>query len=166
MKTKTVALTGLLVALARILSYVETLIPVFAAVPGMKLGLTNLVVMVALIYLSPQTAFLINLVRIVLVAFTFGNMFSLLYSLAGGLLSFVVMYLLYRSKKFGLIGVSVAGGVAHNAGQIIVACIVLETGYVAYYLPVLAVSGVAAGCVIGILSGLVLKRLPRDGGSR
>ena len=126
MKTKRIAAIGLLIALAMILSYVETLFPVFFAVPGMKLGLTNLVIIVALYTLKPMDAFLVNIVRIVLVAFTFGNMFSMIYSLAGGMLSFLVMYLLKRSDRFGAVGISAAGGVAHNLGQIIVAIFVLE----------------------------------------
>ena len=162
MKTKRVAWIGMLVALAMILSYIESLIPVFVAVPGMKLGLTNLVVLVALVALDVRYAFFINLVRIVLVAFTFGNAFSMMYSLAGGMLSLLVMLLCYRSNKFSLLGVSVAGGVAHNAGQILVAAFVLETGLVLYYLPILCISGVVAGAVIGIIGGNVLQRLPKN----
>ncbi|MCR4843290.1 MAG: Gx transporter family protein [Eubacterium sp.] len=160
LKVKDIAMNGLLIALAMILSYVETLIPVFAAVPGMKIGLTNIVVLVALYVLGPRKAFTVNMVRIILVAFTFGNMFAMLYSAAGGILSFVVMWALYKSGKFGPVGVSAAGGVAHNAGQIIVACLVLDTGYVFYYLPVLCISGIVAGILIGIIGGETVKRLP------
>jgi heptaprenyl diphosphate synthase len=163
MKTKRIALTGLLVALAMILSYVESLLPAFSAVPGMKLGLTNLVVLTALIGLGWREALLINFVRIVLVGFTFGNTFSMLYALAGGAASFLVMLLLWKSGHFGPVGMSAAGGVAHNAGQILVAVFVLETGKVMYYLPVLCVSGVAAGAVIGILGGEVAVRLQKAG---
>ena len=162
MKTKKTAVCGVLTALAFILSYVESLVPAFFAVPGMKLGLTNLVVLAALYIMDKKTAFVINVVRIILVSFTFGSMFSMLYSLSGGILSFVVMSLLYSSKKFGIIGVSVAGGVAHNLGQIITACFVLSTGYVMYYFPVLCISGTLAGCVIGLIGGLVLSKLPRE----
>ena len=162
MKNKRIATTALLIALAMILSYVETLIPVFVAVPGMKLGLTNLVVLVALVYLDGKYAFGINMLRILLVAFTFGNMFALMYSLAGGMLSFIIMFLLYKSGKFSYIGISVSGGVAHNIGQIFVAMFVLDTASLIYYLPVLLISGVVAGAIIGILGGEVLKRLPKN----
>ena len=161
MKTKRIAVTGLLVALAMILSYVESLIPPFAAVPGMKLGLTNLVVLVALLCMNAGYAFAINVVRIVLVGITFGNLFSMIYSLAGGLLSFLVMLLLKRSGRFGPVGISAAGGVAHNFGQILVAMFVLETGKLIYYLPFLCLSGTAAGLAVGLLGGEMARRLVR-----
>lgn len=161
MKTKRIAVTGLLVALAMILSYVESLIPPFAAVPGMKLGLTNLVVLVALLCMNAGYAFAINVVRIVLVGITFGNLFSMIYSLVGGLLSFLVMLLLKRSGKFGPVGISAAGGVAHNFGQILVAMFVLETGKLIYYLPFLCLSGTAAGLAVGLLGGEMARRLVR-----
>ena len=161
MKSKRVAILGLLVALAMVLSYVESLVPVFIAVPGVKLGLTNLVVIIAFQVLTAKDAFFINVVRIFLVAFTFGNFFSLMYSLAGGLLSYLVMYLLLRSKKFSIVGVSTAGGVAHNFGQILVAMFVLNTSQLIYYFPGLCISGVAAGVVIGLLGGEIARRLPK-----
>ena len=130
----------------------------------MKLGLTNLVVLIALYRLSAADALLLNLVRILLVSLTFGNMFSMIYSLAGGILSFLAMLFLKRSGRFRMITVSIAGGVFHNVGQIIVAIVVLGSRYAAYYLPVLWMSGIAAGAVIGLISGLVLQRLPRDSG--
>ncbi len=159
-----IASRGLLIALAMILSWAEAQIPVFFAVPGMKLGLTNLVVLIALYRLSAADALLLNLVRILLVSLTFGNMFSMIYSLAGGILSFLAMLFLKRSGRFRMITVSIAGGVFHNVGQIIVAIVVLGSRYAAYYLPVLWMSGIAAGAVIGLISGLVLQRLPRDSG--
>ena len=161
LKTKKVAVTGLLVALAMILSYVESLLPAFVMVPGMKLGLTNLVVLTALLCMSPGYAFAINLVRIVLVGITFGNLFSMVYSLAGGIVSFFVMLLLKKSGRFGPGGISAAGGVAHNFGQVLVAMFVLETGKLIYYLPFLCMSGTAAGLAIGLLGGEMAKRLAR-----
>jgi heptaprenyl diphosphate synthase len=162
MKSRKVARYGLLVALALVLSYLESLVPVFVAVPGMKLGLTNLVVMMALYKMSAKDAIALNFVRIVLVSLTFGNAFSLIYSLAGGMLSCLVMILLKKSGRFGMLGVSVAGGVFHNIGQILVAMVLLETWQIASYVVVLWVSGVAAGVVIGILSGEIVRRLPDD----
>ena len=163
MKPKKAAFLGLMVALAMILSYVESLIPVFAAVPGVKLGLTNVVVLTALVGINGKYAFLINVIRIILVGFTFGNLFSMVYSLAGGMLSFLVMILLWKTKKFSPVGVSVAGGVAHNAGQIIAAIFILETGKLIYYLPVLCISGVVSGVIVGLLGGAVVSRLSAGG---
>lgn len=160
MRTKKIAEMGMFVALAFILSYVESLLPVTAGIPGMKLGLSNLVVMVALYRLSVRTAFGIALLRILLVGFTFGNLSGMIYSMAGGFFSFAVMALLKKTGKFSVYGVSMAGGVSHNVGQIAVACIVLRTKMLVYYMPFLLVSGVAAGMAVGFVSGLVLRRLP------
>ncbi len=159
---KKIAFYGLLIALAFVLSYIESLIPVFVAIPGAKLGLTNLVVLVALERFGKRDAFIINMIRILLVGFTFGNTFSLLYSFAGGILSFLIMILLKKTKRFSLVGISVSGGVGHNMGQIIVAAFVLETGALVYYLPFLLVIGTVAGVIIGILSAEILKRLPNS----
>ena len=158
--TQKIALRGLLVAVAMVLSWVEAHIPAFFAVPGIKLGLTNLVVLAALYCLSEKDAVLINLLRILLVGFTFGNMFSLLYSIAGGLLSGLTMILMKRFGRFDITAVSVAGGITHNVGQILVAMVVLETKSLLYYLPVLWISGIVAGLVIGLLSKEVVRRLP------
>ena len=155
-----VALRGVLVSAAMVLSWVEAQIPAFFAVPGMKLGLTNAVVLTALYLLSSRDAVVINLVRILLVGFTFGSVSAMLYSLAGGLLSGAVMIMLRKTGRFGPVGVSVAGGVSHNIGQIFVAMEVLGSHYVLYYLPFLWLSGLAAGTLIGILCGFLLRRLP------
>ena len=160
MKSKKIAYYGLCIALAFVLSYVESLFPTFIAVPGVKLGLTNLVVLIALVKIGKKDAFFINMIRILLVGLTFGTAFSLLYSFAGGILSFLVMMLFYGKNRFSVIGVSVAGGVAHNVGQILVAMMVLESKALVYYLPVLILSGTLAGVVVGILCGEVVKRLP------
>lgn len=157
---KKIAFYGLLIALAFVLSYIESLIPVFIAIPGAKLGLTNLVVLIALERFGKKDAFIINMIRILLVGFTFGNTFSLLYSFAGGSLSFLIMILLKKTKKFSLVGISVSGGVGHNIGQIMVAAFVLESKALIYYLPFLLIIGTIAGVIIGILSAEILKRLP------
>ena len=147
-RTSWIASRGLLIALALVLSWAESQIPVFFAVPGMKLGLTNLVVLIALYRLGAPDALFLNIVRILLAGLTFGNLFSMIYSLAGGVLSFLVMFLLKKTGRFHMVTVSIAGGVFHNVGQVIVAMLVLSSGYVAYYLPVLWISGIAAGAVI------------------
>ncbi len=160
MKTRTVALTGLLIALALVLSYLESLVPLSFAVPGIKLGLPNLVIVFALYRLRPATAAAISLLRVALVALLFGSALSLAYSAAGAVLSFAVMLLLKRSGRFGCTGVSVAGAVAHNLAQIATAALLLETPGLAWYFPVLCVSGTAAGVCIGLLAALLVKRIP------
>lgn len=155
------ALYGMMIALAFLLSYVETLIPISLGVPGVKLGLANLVTIVGLYLIGPAGTAAISLVRIVLVGFTFGNMFSILYSLAGGALSLGVMILCRNRDWFSQTGVSVAGGVGHNVGQLLVAAAVVENGYVFYYLPFLMLAGTAAGALIGLLGGIVTKRLAK-----
>ncbi|MCR5482052.1 MAG: Gx transporter family protein [Clostridia bacterium] len=159
MKTKETAMYGLLVALAMILSYIETLFPVFVAVPGVKLGLANIVVLFAVYTMGIKSAAAISAVRVLLAGFMFGNLFSIIYSGAGACLSLLVIMILYKSGKFGITGVSVAGGVAHNAGQIIVACFVTETAQIAYYFPVLCISGTVAGICIGLIAGLVIGKM-------
>ena len=158
-KSGFVAMHGLLIALALIFSYVEAQVPVFFAVPGMKLGLTNLVVLCALYLYGEKSALLINVLRIFLVAVLFGNAAAFLYSLSGGILSFLVMVLLKRVLKVDITQVSIAGGIAHNAGQILAAMVLLKTSALAYYIPVLWISGTVSGFLIGFLAGLVLKRL-------
>ena len=159
MKAKNVALYGLLIALALVLSYLESLVPLSFAVPGIKMGLPNIVVVFALYRLRARDAAVISLVRVLLVSVLFGNVFSLAYSAAGAVLSLLVMLLLKSTGKFSETGVSVAGAVAHNAGQILVAVFVLETGRLVYYLPVLCISGTVAGVCIGLVSALLVKRI-------
>lgn len=154
-----VALCGMMVALAFILSYVEHLIPFNFGIPGIKLGLANLVVVLALYTLNLRDAFIIAVIRIILTGLTFGGLFSMLYSLAGGLLSFILMAFLSRKNLLGTIGVSICGGIAHNVGQLLVAMCVLETGNVWYYFPVLLISGAITGTLIGLVGGLMVGRL-------
>ena len=159
-KTERIALYGVLTALALILSFVESQIPAFVAVPGMKVGLTNIVVIFALYAMDEKGALFINAVRIILVALLFGNAMSLAFSLAGGILSFIVMLLMKKSNRFGIIGVSIAGGVSHNIGQILVAMITMNTSAIAVYLPILWAAGIFSGALIGFTGGLVVKKVP------
>lgn len=160
MDAKRMAQYALLTALAMALGWLESLIPLAGAVPpGVKLGLTNLVVIFALYRMGPRDAAAISLVRVVLVSFTFGNSYSFAYSLAGAALSLIVMTLLKRSGHFSLLGVSVAGGVSHNVAQILVAMAVLETSRLVWYLPALLVSGVAAGVCVGAAGALIVRRV-------
>ena len=154
-----VAYFGVFTALALIFSYVETLIPINFGIPGVKLGLANLITLIALYKMSTKEAYLISIVRVVLSGFIFGNLFAILYSLAGGLLSLTMMTVFRKSDKFSIYGVSMAGGVFHNVGQLIMAMLVVESVTIAGYLPVLLVSGLITGLVIGIVSGETLKRI-------
>ncbi len=160
MSSRRLARYALLTALAMALSWLESLVPLAGVVPpGVKLGLTNLVVIFALYRMSLRDAAAISLVRVVLVAFTFGNSYSFAYSLAGAALSLAVMALLKRSGKFSLLGISVAGAVSHNIAQVLVAMAVMETSRLAWYLPVLLVSGIAAGVCVGAAGALIVKRI-------
>lgn len=159
MKAKKVATYGLLIALAFILSYIESLFPIPLPIPGLKLGLANLVVITALYTMGAREAFVLSLVRIVLVGFTFGNPSTMLFGLAGGLLSWVMMVVFKKTKLFSLVGVSVIGGISHNIGQIIIAIFVVENVDLIYYLPYLLIFGIVTGAVIGILGAVLVKRL-------
>lgn len=159
MKSKQIARYALLTALAMVFSWLESMVPVATAVPGVKLGLTNLVVVFALYRMSARDAAVISLIRVLLVSMTFGNAYSFAYSFAGAALSLGVMLLLKKSGKFSMLGVSVAGGVSHNVGQILVAMTVLETAGLIYYLPVLMISGIVAGVCIGAVGAIITKRI-------
>lgn len=161
-KTKKTALYGVLAALALILGYIETLIPAFVAIPGMKIGLTNIVVLFSLYAVSERAAIVINLVRIIILAMLFGSPLSFVFSLVGGCLSTAVMIILKKSDRFGIVGVSTAGGVTHNIGQIIVAMFVMNTRAIALYLPVLWITGIFSGMLVGFIGGLIVSRVRAD----
>ena len=158
MKNK-VAYMGVFLALALLLSYVESLIPFYFGIPGVKLGLTNLIVVIMLYCVGAKEAFAISMLRIVLAGFMFGNTFSILYSLAGGILSFAIMYLVKKTNKFHMLSVSICGGIAHNIGQLVIAVFIVNTYYILYYAPILLIAGVLTGFVIGILSSEITRRL-------
>ncbi len=154
-----VAYFGVFTALALMFSYIETMIPIQFGVPGIKLGFANIMIVIMLYKSSAKEALLLSIVRIMLSGFLFGNLSSILYSIAGGVLSLGIMTLLKKQGSFSVIGVSVAGGVSHNVGQLIVAMLVVETYQVGYYFPVLLVAGVLTGLGIGVVSQEVLKRI-------
>ena len=156
---KKAAYLGVFTALAMIFSYLESRIPLPIGIPGIKLGLANLLIVVALYKIGTREAFAISVVRIVLSGFIFANLFSIIYSLAGGILSFVVMYLLKKRGTFSVYGVSLAGGVFHNIGQMLIAMLIVETASVAYYAPVLMIAGVITGLIIGAAANEIIKRL-------
>ena len=159
-KSKTVALAGICVALALILAYIEVLLPpLFSAVPGIKMGLPNIIIVFLLYRRGPAWAGIVSLLRILLVSMLFGNAMALMYSLAGGVLSLAVMLILKKLNALSPVGVSVAGGVTHNIGQIIMAVLLLDTVQLGYYLAVLAVTGTVAGIVIGLCGAFLVKRI-------
>ncbi|MCD8105207.1 MAG: Gx transporter family protein [Lachnospiraceae bacterium] len=161
MKHKT-AYLGMFTALAMILSYVESLLPVFYGIPGVKLGLANSMSLVILYLAGVPEAFCVSVIRVVLSGFLFGNLFSIAYSLAGALLSLAVMALMKKSGVFSIAGVSMLGGISHNIGQLVIAMLLVENLNLLYYLPVLLLSGLVTGLVIGILSSEIRKRLPEN----
>lgn len=158
--TSKLALSGVLTALAAIFSYVEAMVPLGMGVPGIKLGLANVVIVFALYRMGPRFALLVSVARILVVSSLFGSLAIAMYSLAGGLLSLGVMTLLLRSRLFSVIGVSMAGGVFHNIGQLVVAAAVVETFQILYYFPVLLIAGMATGIIIGIIVKRVSRALP------
>ncbi|MDR1550793.1 MAG: Gx transporter family protein [Hungatella sp.] len=153
------ALYGMLIALAFVLSFVETLIPISLGIPGVKLGLANLVTIVGLYTVGTGGTVFISLLRIVLTGFTFGNLFAMLYSLGGWSLSLLIMVLCKRKNWMGTTGISILGGVGHNIGQVCVAALVVKQAGVFFYLPMLLVAGTAAGLLIGILGGMIISRI-------
>lgn len=150
---------GMLVALAMVLGFVETLIPINLGIPGMKLGLANIVVVIALFLFDVKTAVVVSILRIILIAMTFGNMSMMFYSIAGASLSLLSMIAISKIKSFSLISISIVGGIMHNVGQIICAAFVVRTNGVFTYLPVLMIAGLVSGALIGIVAGLISVRL-------
>ena len=157
--TKRLVLLAMLTAVAMILSYVESLLP-SVGIPGVKMGLANIAVIFALFRFGWKEAAALSLVRVVLVSLLFGSVGAMLYSLAGAVLSLAVMALLRRIDRFSTVGVSVAGGVAHNAGQILMAMLILQTRQLLGYLPVLAVAGIGGGILTGLAAALLIRRIP------
>lgn len=160
-RIKKLTTAALLASLALIFSYIEVLIPFNFGIPGIKLGIANLVIIVSLYYLGAGYALTVNVIRILIAGLLFNGLFGALYSLAGALVSFLVMVLLKKTDLFSVVGVSLAGGVAHNLGQILVAAFLVSNIKIFIYFPVLIISGVFFGTIIGILSHLMLKKLPK-----
>ncbi len=160
-KSKTVAFIGVCTALALVLAYIEAIIPpLVPSIPGIKMGLPNIIIVFLLYRRGPGVAITVSLLRIVLVSLLFGNTMALLYSLAGGTLSLLTMMGLRRLQCLSTVGVSVAGGVTHNVGQILMAMFLLQTAQLGYYLVVLIVTGTVAGILIGLCGTLLIKRIP------
>ncbi|NLG05428.1 MAG: Gx transporter family protein [Clostridia bacterium] len=157
---KTVYL-GILASFAIICGYIETLIPFFFGIPGMKLGLANIVTVIALYQLGIREAASISLVRILIVGMLFGNPYSITYSLAGGVFSLLIMFLFKQIRFCTVIGVSIIGGILHNIGQILVAVLIVDEFNLIYYVPILVISGSVTGLLIGILAKALILRIER-----
>lgn len=159
-KTKKLVLLAASTAVAMILSFVESQVPPLVAIPGVKAGLANIAVVFALYRLGTKEAICISLLRVLLVSLLFGNPSSFLYSLGGACLSLLVMCLLRHLHLFSTVGVSVAGGVSHNLGQILLACLITKTDLFTLYFPFLLLAGTLSGIAIGLLGALLAKRIP------
>ena len=151
-RTRKIAMCGVLTTLAMIFSYIESIIPIPIPVPGIKLGVANIAIVSVLYIVGAKEAFVVDVLRITLTALLFGNLNSFLFSI-------VVMIILKKMRWLSEIGVSVAGGVTHNIGQIVAAIWIMGSSAIALYLPVLLISGVITGIVIGIVAGMVMKRV-------
>lgn len=150
-KTRKIADYGALCALAFLFAYLESLVPLPIGIPGIKLGLANIVVVAVLYNMKTKDAFIVAILRVVMTGFTFGSLSAMIYSFFGVLLSFLGMYILKKTKKFHTVGVSTFGGVLHNLGQLIAASFILETQSLLYYFPVLMAAGVLTGGLIGLI---------------
>lgn len=157
------AFLSVMIAFALILSYIEYLVPFYFGAPGIKLGLANFVIVLMIYRFGWKEALAVNGIRIILSGFLFGNLFAIMYSIAGAMISFLFMLIIKKIKGFSILGVSICGGVTHNIGQLLIAMFVVHTTGVLYYIPVLLVGGVTTGLLIGILASQVLKRLPQNG---
>lgn len=162
-RIRKIAFVGLAAALALLLSYVESLLPpLYAAVPGIKLGLPNVIILYVLYCLGIKYAALVSLIRLCVASLLFGNPVTFVYSAAGAFLSLLVMGILKRIDRLSAVGVSVAGGVAHNLGQVLTAMVLLDTPQIVTYMIVLTATGTAAGIFVGLCGALLVKRIPKE----
>lgn len=159
MDSRKIPYYGLFAALAILMGYVEMMVPVPIPIPGVKLGLANVIIIIMMYFMDTKSAFFVSLIRVLLSGLLFAGFAGLLYSLAGAMCSFAVMALLKKTGKFSIVGVSLAGGVFHNVGQVAVAAMAVENVKMMYYLPFLLVSGVATGILIGIVAKTALGYL-------
>lgn len=161
-RTRLLAISSMFACLALIFSYIEVLIPYNVGIPGVKLGLANLVILIALYEMNGRYALAINIVRILVAGLLFNGLFGALYSLAGGLLSFLVMWLLKKTGLFSMTGVSMAGGVAHNMGQLLIASLIVSNLRMFLYFPILMFSGLVSGILMGITAQIIDAKVPKN----
>lgn len=157
MNTKQITQMGMLLSVSLVLGYLESLLPVMVAVPGVKLGIANIVTMLVLYRMGGKQAFFIMLFRVVIAGFLYSGVAGIVYGFMGGIFCIAAMSCLKRIPVFSMLGVSMAGAIFHNVGQIVTAFLVMDNAAILYYLPVLCISGVLAGFAVGFLSHLVIK---------
>lgn len=162
MKIKKLAYMGLTITLALIMSYVETFIPMPTFAPGIKLGLANLVIVFVLYKFGCKEAFFVSLLRVLIAGFMFGNMSSIIYGMVGAIFSLIVMCLIGKVLKYGVISVSICGALAHVTGQMLVAGMVTDFGIIKYYAPYLLIASFICGAIIGIISNILISRITID----
>lgn len=159
-QTKRLSLLAILTSLALILSFVESQFPpIYQGVPGVKMGLANIVITFALYTLSPLDTIAISLIRVFAVSLLFANALVFTYSLAGAILSFLIMLILKKIDKFSCVGVSVVGAISHNLGQILMAILLLDTIQIGYYMIILVITGTLAGVIVGLTASILIKRI-------
>ncbi len=158
-KTYSLAVCGLMTALAMILSYVEFLIPIPLPIPGIKLGFANIAIIVILYIYGQKQMIAVNIIRVILVSILFGNITAFIFSMSGAILAMLLMIILKRCKAFSIRGVSCAGAVMHNLGQILAAAFVMGTSAIIYYLPILIIAGLVCGLITGLLASIVVDRM-------
>ncbi len=157
-KTRRLTVSALLVTVMLMLGYLENLVP--TGVPGIKLGLSNSVLLLAIYWLGIPTALILMVVKVVLSGILFSGVSAMMYAFAGGVLSMVVMSVLYKARGFSPIAIAMAGAVFHNAGQVGLAMIILETDRLVYYMAILMLAGLVTGFVTGTVTSILMKRLP------
>jgi len=158
-----IAKLGVIVALSMILGYVESMLPLPIPIPGIKLGLANLVTIVSFYLIGLRESWLIAMVRICLLSILFGSFYSWIFSMAGGICSLLFMSLALKCKIFSMTAVSCVGGVAHNVGQIVAAAILMNAGLILMYIPLLIIGGVVSGIIIGLIGSLIIGRIKKAG---
>lgn len=159
-KVKKIAFLGLMATLALVLSYAESLLPpIYPAIPGIKMGLPNIVIICTLYKFGIKEAISVSFIRLICVVLLFGNGMTLIYSISGAILSLALMWIFKKLDLFSMVGVSIIGGVSHNIGQILAAILILETTKIGYYMIVLAVTGTISGALVGLAGNIFTKRL-------
>ena len=159
LRNKHVAFLGLMVALGLLFGYIESMFVLPVRIPGIRIGFSNIITVVTLYIMGPVNAFIVSIARVILSGVLFGNGISIIYALAGAIVSYTGMFVVYKINRFSAVGVSVIGGVLHNVGQIVAAMIITESVNVIYYIPVLIIVGTLAGCLVGIVSNILINRL-------
>lgn len=160
LRIRRLAVSALLVTVMLMLGYVESLVP--TGLPGVKLGLSNSVLILAIVWLGIPAAFALMVVKVLLSGFLFSGVNAMMYAFAGGLLSMVVMSVLYKTRAFSLTPIAMAGAVAHNVGQVALAMLILQTAKLVYYMAILMLAGLVTGFVTGTIASILIRRLPRD----